>query len=284
MYERLHPVFADVDDTLCICPKSLESKITEKTKAVIYVGMGGNTGNFDEILAVCKKHNLKLILDAAHMSGAKYYGKHVGADADVTVFSFQAVKNLPTADSGMICWKEKEDDERARKLCWLGINKDTYARTGAQGNYKWMYDVEEVGFKYHGNSIMAGIGLVQLKYLDEENAYRRKLSDRYRKNLSVNSDIKLVTIPNYCESSSHLFQIRIKNRDGMLKHLNDHEIFPGVHYRDNCEYRMYAHGKGTTPNATQASNELISLPLHMKLTESDVDKISQCILEGMKSV
>ena len=66
----------------------------------------------------------------------------------------------------MICFKEKYRDERARKLSWLGINKDTYSRSLSNGSYKWKYDVEEVGFKYHGNSIMAAIGLVQLRYLD----------------------------------------------------------------------------------------------------------------------
>ena len=71
------------------------------------------------------------------------------------MFSFQAVKNLPTADSGMICFADPELDAEVRKWTWLGINKDTYARTAGQGAYKWHYDVEHLGFKYHGNSIMA---------------------------------------------------------------------------------------------------------------------------------
>ena len=95
------------------------------------------------------------------------------------VFSFQAVKNLPTADSGMICCQDAELDADARKWAWLGINKDTYARTLSQGTYKWMYDVEFEGFKYHGNSIMAAMGLVSLKYLDQDNAYRRQLAEWY---------------------------------------------------------------------------------------------------------
>lgn len=78
------------------------------------------------------------------------------------VYSFQAVKNLPTADSGMICFKDGKLDEIVRKKTWLGIDKDTYARTQNMGNYKWKYDVEYVGEKGHGNSVMAAIGLVQL--------------------------------------------------------------------------------------------------------------------------
>ena len=77
-----------------------------------------------------------------------------------SVYSFQAVKNLPTADSGMICFHNKKYDEICRKLTWLGINKDTYARnSGTKGSYKWKYDVEYLGYKDHGNSIMAAIGL-----------------------------------------------------------------------------------------------------------------------------
>src|SRR6185437_4682532 len=118
LYSQLKPVFADIDDYLCLDPKSVEQRITNKTKALIFVGMGGNTGQYNEIVKLCHKHDIKIILDAAHMAGTRFHGKHVGADADAdaTVFSFQAVKNLPTADSGMICFKNAEDDERVRKL------------------------------------------------------------------------------------------------------------------------------------------------------------------------
>ena len=117
--------------------------------------------------------------------GVGYTTDHVGQEADVTIFSFQAVKNLPTADSGMICFKDKEDDKLARQLSWLGIDKDTYSRS-TEGSYKWKYDVPNVGFKYHGNSIMAAIGLVQLKYLDEDNDYRNYISSLYKKYLNNN--------------------------------------------------------------------------------------------------
>ena len=97
------------------------------------------------------------------MSGTRLHGRHVGAEGDVSVFSFHAVKNLPTADSGMICFPDAEPDAAVRHWTWLGIDKDTYARTQSDSTYKWHYQVEHVGFKYHGNSIMAGIGLVSLQ-------------------------------------------------------------------------------------------------------------------------
>ena len=194
LYENLVARFADVDEYLCLDPVDVEKKINEKTRAVIFVGYGGRVGKLDKIIEICRKHNLKLILDAAHMAGTRVNGVFPGTfdGVDVTVYSYQAVKNLPTADSGMICFKNAEYDEICRKLTWLGINKDTYARTSTQGSYKWKYDVDYLGYKDHGNSIMAGIALVQLKYLDEDNAYRRKLAAIYDSLLSGNSNIRII--------------------------------------------------------------------------------------------
>ncbi|AXI62724.1 aminotransferase DegT [Pseudomonas kribbensis] len=277
---ELTPVFADVDQYLCLDPVDVERKITDKTKAIIFVGLGGNVGQYEKVLKLCKDRDIKVVLDAAHMAGTRVDGKHVGHDADVTVFSFQAVKNLATADSGMICFRDKEDDERARKLAWLGINKDTFARTASQGAYKWKYDVEELGFKYHGNSIMAAIGLVSLKYLDRDNAYRRQLADWYLEALEGETLIEPVLVSPGCESSRHLFQVRVAKRDEVLMAMNEHEIYPGVHYRDNTEYRLYNSGAGKCPAAHKASNELISLPMHMGVTKNDVE----FIVETLKKV
>lgn len=277
----LKAVFADIDDTLCLDPASVESRITEKTKAVLFVGLGGNTGHFKEIAQICKKHNLKLILDAAHMAGTRYTNGEVpGKEADVIVYSFQAVKNLPTADSGMICFKEEKYDKIVREKTWLGINKDTYARTNSNGTYKWRYDVEYIGNKYHGNSVIASIGLVQLKYLERDNAYRRQLAEWYTKGFEGHADkIKLVEIPADCESSRHLFQILVEKRDELMLALNQQEIYPGVHYVDNTEYRMYAYAQGTCPKAHYVSEHVVSLPMHMKLTYEDVQTIIKAVVD-----
>lgn len=282
VYSDLKPVFADVDEYLCLDPASVEARITDKTRAVMFVGMGGNTGQYARIVELCRQRKLKLILDAAHMAGTRFEGATVGADADVIIYSFQAVKNLPTADSGMICFKDLEDDERARKLSWLGINKDTYARTASQGAYKWMYEVEELGYKYHGNSIMAAIALVSLKYLDADNAYRRQLAAWYRSAMGTQSEIRFVPVAAGCESSTHLLQIRVKNRDALMLALNEHQVYPGVHYRDNTDYEMYSYGAGTCPNAHRAAGEIVSLPMHMGITKADVDEISALIVKYAK--
>jgi len=271
-------------------PKSVEKLITKKTRAILFVGIGGNMGQYSKILDICKKNNLKLILDAAHMSGTwstKYFEgssklEHAGHDADVSVFSFQAVKNLPTADSGMICFKNEDYDQLARKLSWLGITKDTFQRSNEKGNYKWEYDLIDVGYKYHGNSIMASMGLVGLKYLDEDNEFRRKVCGLYDEGFA-NTDIKVVpmsdetTIP-----SRHLYQIRVQNRNNVMEYLNSNDIFPGVHYIDNTKYKMYDYDKGKCPNAYTASEEVISLPLHLYLSDDDIQKVISTVLKSIK--
>jgi len=291
IYENLHPVFADIDEYLCLNPESVEERITKKTKAVLFVGLGGNMGQFEKILHICKKYNLKLILDAAHMSGTwskksfdgmTSYFEHAGHGADVSVFSFQAVKNLPTADSGMICFKNEDYDQLARKLSWLGITKDTFQRSNEKGNYKWEYGLIDVGYKYHGNSIMASMALIGLKYLEEDNNIRRKICEKYDEGFK-NTDVKIVpTSKETSISSRHLYQIRVPNRNNVMEYLNSNEIFPGVHYIDNTNYKMYKHGKGTCPSSHLASNEVISLPLHTFLTDDEIQKVINTVIKAIQ--
>lgn len=277
---HMKAVFADVDETMCLDPSSVKERITEKTRAIMYVGIGGNIGNYKKIVELCRENNLKLILDAAHMAGTRYRGAIPGNEAEVVIYSFQAVKNLPTADSGMICFRDGELDEIVRKKSWLGINKDTYSRSSNTGNYKWRYDVVYIGEKGHGNSIMAAIGLVQLKYLDRDNAYRRQLAQWYYKRLYEHNDkIKFVRIEKGCESSCHLFQIFVEARDELMVALNQAGIYPGVHYASNINYKMYEYAKGTCPYSDYVSDHVISLPMNLYITYDDVQKICDEIIK-----
>ncbi|MEX2269866.1 MAG: DegT/DnrJ/EryC1/StrS family aminotransferase [Vicinamibacterales bacterium] len=272
LYERLTPVFADVDQYLCLDPESVASRITPRTRAVIFVGFGGNTGQLDAIVKLCRDRGLRLILDAAHMSGTRLHGSHVGLEGDVSVFSFHAVKNLPTADGGMVCFPDAESDAAVRHWTWLGIDKDTFSRTQSDSTYKWYYQVEHVGFKYHGNSIMAAIGLVSLQHLEADNAYRRQLARWYDEGLADVPAIQRVPIAPHCESARHLYQVLVDRRDEAMVALNREQIYPGVHYRDNSLYGMYA-DQPPCPRARRASERVISLPMHMQLTRDDVDRV-----------
>lgn len=280
---HLKAVFADVDESLCLDPRSVMKRITDKTKAICFVGMGGNVGQYKEIVRICREKSLSLILDAAHMAGTKLDGIVPGQEADAVCYSFQAVKNLPTGDSGMVCFKEKAYDTIARQRGWLGINKDTYARMN-NGNYKWKYDVNYVGNKYNGNSVMAAIAIAQFSYLEEGNEYRRKIAELYRKQLEKVEGITFVREPVNCISSQHLFQILVEDRDGLLLFLNKNDIYPGVHYIANTEYSMYSYGKGSCPYAEWVSAHVLSLPLHLYVTESDVENVCNKIKEYKSGV
>ena len=274
LYEHLQPVFADVDEYLCIDPVDLEKKITEKTRAVIFVGYGGRVGQLDKIIEVCKRYNLRLILDAAHMSGTKVKGTFPGTwdGIDVTVYSFQAVKNLPTGDSGMICWADETSALLTRELAWCGINKDTYVRSN-NGTYAWKYDVDHIGYKYNGNAIMAAIALTQLKYLDEENERRREIVRMYNEGFRENNKIKIIRAPYENECAYHLYELIVPDRELLLKRLSENGVNCGVHYRDNTEYNVFSYGEGQAPKARAISQHLITIPLHMWLTNEDVRKI-----------
>ena len=284
LYEGLQPVFADVDEYLCMDPVDVEKKITSKTRAIIFVGYGGRVGQLEKIIEICKKHNLRLILDAAHMAGTRVHGVTPGCwdGVDVTVYSFQAVKNLPTGDSGMICFASEELDKECRMVSWMGINKDTYARTSSEGTYKWNYGVDYVGFKYNGNAIMAGIALAQLPYLDEENARRREISAMYDKAFEGNPNIRIIRAPYADECCYHIYEIVVPDREALLGELAKNDIYGGVHYRDNTEFSMYRYAQGSCPVAHEVTQHIITMPLHMYLTDEDVAKIAKIVNDFVK--
>jgi len=281
LYEKLNVIFADILPDGTLDPKNVEKKITNKTRAIMFVGLAGNIGKLDEIITIAEKNNIKVILDAAHMSGSRYNEKHILTKSclECIVYSFQAVKNLPTADSGMICFEDEKDDILVRQLSWMGIDKDTYTRSNSNGAYKWHYDVPNLGYKYHGNSIMACIGLVELKYLDISNSYRRTLSSWYR-NLLEPKGIECVTHVNQNETSQHIFQVKVNNRDKIMLSLNNCGIYPGVHYKTNAAYKIFNQSIEDTPKATRFSDSVLALPIHLNMTKKDVEFISEKLIQS----
>ncbi len=279
LYERMRPVFADVDRYLCLDPVSVEERISPRTRAVIFVGIGGNTGQLGRMTRLCRERGLKLILDASHMAGTAWEGQHVGREADVSVFSFHSVKNLPTADAGMICFGSDSLDQEVRQWTWLGIDKDTYSRTHSNVAYKWHYEVVREGFKYSGHSITAAMALVSLRYLEQDNGRRRQIAAQYDECLKREPKIHRIPVAEGCLSSRHLYQVLVEERDKVLLSLNAEKIYPGVHYRDNTAYKMYAYGRGTCPHSWAASQRVISLPMHLRLTDTDVRRVCDALIE-----
>lgn len=277
LYEHCEPVFVDInEDDLSLDSADFARKAEEsQAQAALWVHYGGQVSpHFQQVLDL---RTIRIIEDCAHAGGAYYPdGCRVGSRPDtISCFSFQAVKSLPTFDSGMICCPSVPLLERAKKLAWLGIDKDTYARSSSNQNevYKWYYDVPELGWKYNGNDVAAAIANVQLEYLDRDNAQRRKIYNRYQKNLPD------LLIPHSPYSAHHLVVIRVKNRDAVIGALKAKGIAPGVHYLPNYEFPVFQkfYQRGSCPNAEKIAPEILSLPNHLQLTEADVDQVCETV-------
>lgn len=277
LHAGLRPVFVDVDNTGCLDPLLLQRAMTKRTRAVMFVGLGGNTGRIEAVHRFCEANGLVLIVDAAHMAGTRFRGGLWPADA--SVFSFQTVKNLPTADGGMLCFHHQgqpniyDKARLAKSLAWMGIDKSTAERQ-MPGRYKWKYNVAHVGWKYAGNAVAAAIGLAQLAQLDHSNAYRRQLASWY--NGSLDSTVWTVPLSSDCESSRHLYQVRVANRDALQGLLAHHHIETGVHYRYNGDYPMYR-DQPECELARKLSGQLLSLPMHRGVSHEHVKTITRLL-------
>ena len=186
LYERLVPKFVDIEyGTLNIDASKIERSITKNTGAIMCVHYSGQPCDMDEIYDIANGYGLSVIEDSAHACGASYKGRKIGTSG-VCCWSFHAVKNLPVGDGGAITLSNDEDYNRLMRLRWLGINKDTWSRSGDQNVYTWLYEVDELGYKYHMNDITAAIGIGQLKYIDEHNSIRKSIVERYLR--TINTD------------------------------------------------------------------------------------------------
>ena len=275
LYNGYLPIFADCDPSGNLSVESVLASITPKTRCVVFVGLGGNFGHLPEIAAVCNERGIRLIVDAAHMAGSTFEGKTPNSFGDITVYSFQAVKNLPTGDSGMICCADPVMDSLARKLSWLGIDKDTFQRS-KDGAYKWDYDVPILGYKYHGNSLMASIALAQLDVLEADNQHRRKVFSWYHELLDQ-SHLRIITHRNEASSSRHLVQVCVDNREALMLWLSEHGVGTGVHYKDNTLYPMYRDCPSRALYVRKLWPQMLSLPCHLGLDRQDVQYICETI-------
>jgi perosamine synthetase len=278
LYENCIPVFADIQPyTGNLDVNSVSERITERTKAIMLVHYGGYPCDLDELYALARVHNLSIIEDCAHACGATYKGQRIGSHGDIHAFSFHAVKNLPMGDGGALTIRSEEYNERLRKLRWLGINSDTFQRTGRQG-YRWEYDVTEVGFKYNMNDLQAAIGRAQLPYLDQDNARRVEIATQYREQLLNVPGIQLLKYEKDRTSSYHLSCILAEERDALVEKLRAHHVDVGVHYLRNDKYRMYQEQE--LPHTEYFWRHVISLPMHLSLTDEQISYVTGVIKAG----
>jgi len=289
-YFKAKPVIVDVDeDTLNISLEAIEKAITPKTKAIIPVHYAGQPCDLDEIHAIAKKHNLKVLEDAAHSLPAKYKGKKIGTISDVTCFSFYATKTLSTGEGGMICTNDEEIAERVKIMRLHGINRDAWKRYTESGS--WYYEVVAPGYKYNFTDLQASLGLPQLKKVDAMWSSRKRIAAKYTAALKDLDMIQLHTIKPDRDSSWHLFPIRLyldrltKNRAQIINELRENNVGVGVHFMPVHQHLYYNEtfnlSDAEYPVASAAFPRLISLPIYPGMTDENVDKVIDVLIDTL---
>ena len=289
-YFKAKPVMVDVDeDTLNISLEAIEKAITSKTKAIIPVHYAGQPCDLDEIHAIAKKHNLKVLEDAAHSLPARYKGKKIGTISDVTCFSFYATKTLSTGEGGMICTNNEEIAERVKIMRLHGINRDAWKRYTESGS--WYYEVVAPGYKYNFTDLQASLGLPQLKKVDAMWNSRKRIAAKYTEALKDLDIIQLHTIKPDRDSSWHLFPIRLyldrltKNRAQIINELRERNIGVGVHFMPVHQHLYYSETFNLSdenyPVASAAFPRLISLPIYPGMTDENVDKVIDVLIDTL---
>ena len=302
------PVLCDVEPgTFQIDVDAVARAVTERTKAVIPVDLGGRMIDYDRLFAALEGvreswrpandiqsvfDRVIVVADAAHALGATYKGRPCGSVADFTAFSFHAVKNFTTAEGGGLAWRAcgLDDGEVYRMLMLLslhGQSKDALAKTKAGA---WEYDVLFPGYKANMTDLQAAIGLVQLRRYPDLLARRRELVERYEAGLAGS---KLSTMRHYgpdFSSSGHLMLARIEGagweeRSALIEQMAVRGIACNVHYKPLpllTAYRDLGFGIEDYPHAFAQFENEVTLPLHTLLSDDDVDYVCENVIDVLE--
>ncbi|MBU1061144.1 MAG: DegT/DnrJ/EryC1/StrS family aminotransferase [Candidatus Omnitrophica bacterium] len=257
------PVLVDIDEkTYNIDVSKIEKAITKKTKAILPVHLYGHPVDMDPLMEIAKKYNLKVIEDCAQAHGAMYKSKKVGSFGDAACFSFYPTKNLGAfGDAGMVL---TDSDQIKQKL----ISLRDYGRKGR-------YEHVIKGYNSRLDTLQAAILRVKLKHLDEWNEKRRKNAHIYTKLFKEKeSDLMLPYEADYIKHVYHLYVVRIKNREKVMKQLMDRGIRTLIHYpipiHLQTAYKDLGYKKGDFPVAERCCGEILSLPMYPELTEQEI--------------
>jgi dTDP-4-amino-4,6-dideoxygalactose transaminase len=258
------PVMVDIrNDTMLLDPERLEAAITPRTKAVIPVHLYGQVCDMDAIVAIARRHGLKIVEDAAQAHGAAWRGQRVGGISDVTCFSFYPAKNLGAfGDAGAIVSNDAALIENARAIANHGRHS------------KYIHLREGVSSRLDG--LQAAILRVKLRYLDGWNAARRDIAQQYLTRLS-NTGVELPAIRRECDPVWHLFVIRTDDRDSLQASLKASGVETGVHYP--CPLHLqpaYAElgvPRGSLPVTESVAGRILSLPMFPEMTGAQVEHV-----------
>lgn len=275
------PVFADIGEDYNIDPAEIERRITSRTRAILPVHYSGQPCNMDRILACAREHNLPVIEDAAHAIGAKYRDRMIGILGDVTAFSFYAIKNITTAEGGMITTEDDDLAERMRLLSLHGISKDAWKRYTSEGS--WYYEVVYPGYKYNMTDIQAAMGIHQLAKLEQYLAIRSRYAAWYTDAFGEMPEIQTPIVNGGGRHVWHLYVIQLVlerltiNRAQFIEALHAENIGTSVHFIPvhlHPYYRQtFGYKRGDFPNTERIYDRIVSLPLYPKMTEEDVGDV-----------
>tara|TARA_R110000787_G_scaffold6702_1_gene23334 strand:+ start:1031 stop:2164 length:1134 start_codon:yes stop_codon:yes gene_type:complete len=264
------PVFADIQyGTLNIDPKSVEEKITDKTKAIMCVHYAGNPVDLDELRAVADKHGLPIIEDSAHAMASEYKGQPIGSTGDVATFSFQCVKIVTSGDGGVVTTTNEEIYKKLKKQTWYGIDRDT-KKTSILDPLPCPPD--GLGFKSNMNDITATLACVAIDFLDTALVRRREIGQRYRAELSSLNKVKLLDYKEHWTPNYQIFPVHVEDREKFAHYMWDRNIQVNVNNRRNDVYEMFG-GLCDLPNLKRADEDVILIPLHFDLTDEDVSRV-----------
>ena len=265
------PVFADIDEYFTLDPKDVETRITDRTKAIMPVHLYGHPANMEGLLGLAQKHDVLLLEDCAQAHMATWDGKFVGTMGLFGAFSFYPTKNMTSAEGGFVSSKDEELLRRVR----------LYRNQGMEERYR----NEVVGYNNRMTDVHAAIGRVQLKKLPGWTATRQKNAE------FLSTNITGVEVPKVHEKATHVYHqytIRVaEDRDGFMQALRDeYQIGSGVYYPiPNHELESLKHfAEGLVlPETAAAAKECLSLPVPPTLSEDDLERIVDAVNELAKA-
>jgi perosamine synthetase len=278
LQQKATVIFADIQyESGNIDPKSIEKKVTKKTKAIMPVHWGGAPCDMDEIGAIADAYDLTVVEDAAHATGATYKGRPVGSISQFTCFSFQAIKHITTGDGGAVCCLDKSDAEQAFVKRWFGIDR-AHSQPSILGERQ--YDIASIGYKYHMNDYAAALGLANLEGFAERLARRRKIASYYRNALGSIDGIRPFITSSDRESAEWLFGMHVERRNDFIRALQSREVTASVVHLGIDHNSCFGERKRDLSNQDKFNETQVHIPIHDGLTDETVATVVAAVKAG----